>query len=390
MNMMRIFSILMCLMVAAVASAQQFSAVFTQTLVEIQKSQNNTLTIKTDASSHANNIYEKASFSVENYQYRLILKNKKIITFAAKEKDEIAFTIRIEGELTPQNTKKIHEFIQEHKKKRAISSNAKAGYQSLFEKDDIEKQPDTISTANILSWNRLLKDAYQGNVSGSLGGSSSGGSSSTSADAGEDEGGSYDNAASMAKMMNQCGGNNKSSQAHKQAMKNIAQALVMNAAAAANNHDIARASESYADQSRKYKKHNKESILETLDKMKNIDQAKLFQSLQSEKRKIEKGLQRGEISYVFEDSEVDQNSLRLLQKLIQQHGRLKVLKNFQFIGRKIIIDAQHFEQFAKQPTRTFIYLSKKRKWAINPLLSSEPQYRKALVEILWSYMNKRL
>ncbi|MEZ4818740.1 MAG: hypothetical protein R3A45_02165 [Bdellovibrionota bacterium] len=377
--MMKLFSILAVLLCIPLVWAEQHSPAFSVLIQKIDQVHHIQSTLKTETNQYGQDRFEKAVFSIGKYSYRLIVKNKTLITFSSQKEGQIAYSVVYEALYSNQALPTIQEHIAAQQEKTVKISNV-SGYTSLFEEDALEKQPDTISTANVLSWNRLLKDAYQGNIGSSLAGgqASSTGNGDTSS--------AYANATSMAKMMNQCGGNNKSQQAHKQAMQNIAQALV--AITPPNSHEVARASEKYADQSQDYKKHAGESVIETLEKMKNVDTVALFQAVQSEKRKIEKSLQRNELSYIFTSDANDEKTLNMLKTLIKDHSRIKTLTQFQFIGRKLVIDQQYFDTFAKQPARSFLYISEKQVWAINPLLTSQLQYRKALVEILWSHMNK--
>ncbi|MCB0271964.1 MAG: hypothetical protein KDD46_02990 [Bdellovibrionales bacterium] len=326
--------------------------------------------------------YETVPFSLFDHDFRLVLKDNHTLTFSSKTLSAIAFRVEYDEALTNRSVETIIDKIRAYQPKKVEESSIKKGYKPLFKEDSIQKKSDTISTADVLGWNRLLKNAYQGN---SFDGSSSGSGSGSASDTNQGANG-LDTAASMAKMMNQCGGNNKSHQAHKQALKNIAEALVMNQVKP--GHEIARASESYTDQSRNYQKAKSESILEKLEKMKNIDVSQLYQDIQVEKRNIEKALSRNELSYLFTDNPTDQNSLKMLNAMIETQQRLPLLQKFQNVGRKFVIDAQYFEMFAKFPQRSFIYISAKDLWAVNPLLDSPILYRKALVEMLWSHINK--
>ena len=346
--MMRLFSVATLLLWVPPLWAADFSAEFTQLLQSLTPRHIIAQSLTTEHRTHGNHTFERAAFTLDDYAYRLVVKNRTYVTFSAKKKADIAFSVVIEKTRVKRALGPIENFISSHRKKLDPTSDLKTGYTSILTEDQNQQQPDTISTANVLSWNRLLKDAYQGNVGSSI----SGGAAPSQADAS-----SYDHATSMAKMMNQCGGN-KSQQAHRQAMQNIAQALVLGAAA--NSHQIARASQGYAEQSKNYQRHGKESVLEVLEKMKHVNPTKLFQALQAEKRKIEKSLQRNEISYVFTSNPVDQNSLRMLKTLIQNHSRIKTLTHFQYIGRNsflisnILRSSQH-----NQPGHFFISRQKR-------------------------------
>lgn len=321
--------------------------------------------------------FDNAQFEIKDRTFRLVLENNKTLTLSSKSKTDVAFSIVQKWDFPSKNIfenirSKIDELIRDPHLGTPIA-DIKG---SIFE-EPIDKQSDVITTANVLSWNRLLNDAYQGNSLAS--------GAANSSDASELGDSGMEEATSMAKMMNQCGGNSKSNYAHREAMKGIAQALVMSKV---NAHDVARASESYADQSKDYKRNNQESVLDQLAKMQKVDQAQLHRNLQTEKRKIMQALQQNQLHLAFEQNETDQASQKLLQAVIDQQGLGKTTTLFDQSTKTILVDPAYFELFSKQPDRTVHFDFNKKAWVINPLLDSAILWRKALVECLWKWPHK--
>jgi len=265
-------------------------------------------------------------------------------------------------------------------------------------------EQEIISTSDVLSWNRMLKNAYQGSLalSSSTGASASGSnqdsrSASAGSSSGNNDSGSVA-AMNLAKSMNTCGGNNKSHHAHQKSLQNIAEALVMAQQANAMDgsslspssqsqiedpqYEVEKASQAYTDASRDYQKQSKEDIAQTLQALNKIDIASRYKFVQSEKRILEKSIQRNEIDYIFSNSPKDQASFEKLQGLIKNHTRLKTLRAFQQMGRKLIMSKDHLDQFAASPGKLFIFDQGLGKWMISPIIQSKEDARFVLIEIL--------
>jgi|GEM_PF-4359674 len=392
-------------MLAYLASGTVFGDGYSNVFVKIQRGIEAKLKLPLKI-EQARNVYDDQAFEKlflhsPTHTYRLIIKDAKEVSFSSKPKANIAFDLIFEKKARGLNLQTITDII--HADHEALLNRMQTSEalnpSSLFEEDPLTHNRDIISTSDILSWNRMLKNAYQGNLA--LSASSSG---SSSGDASEQQagqastGGNQNKGMAMAKMMNQCGGNNKSHAAHQRSMQNIAEALVMAQSAAASgdgsakpkaggkNLNTPQASQAYTDASSNYKRQERESVLEALERIQNIDMSQTYQNLQTEKRIIEKGIQRNEIDYIFSQSPADQASFFKLQKLIKSHNRLTILKQFQLIGRKLILSKAHANAFANDAQKKFLYDSAKKRWAVNPLIQDKEGIREVLIDILEQHM----
>jgi hypothetical protein len=321
------------------------------------------------------------TWQIQDDTYRMVYNPNGLATVTRRAKGQVAFS-----EIFRQNIRQMpvanlkNHILPEQTTVLESSGSAATTTKDAPMQEGKKLLSEDFSTSDVLSWNRLLNDVYKGNpvsAAGNHSNSSSGNSGTPQEDIGQ--------AASMAKMMNQCGGQSKSNVAQKRAMQNIAQALVA-ASMAEKSHAIARASEGYTENSRDFDKGEKDSLIDAIDAQTKIDLQALTKSIQQAKRDIQKVL-RSDFRDVssMQEGPLDQQSLTTLRDLRKQHSIVQLQTLFSESSRNLVMSKSYLPYFTQANPPYVMWSKDRRSFVVNPLLTSQAAYRHALVQalVLW-------